>query len=801
MTTAATQRLIEQAWRVGLPPDQLENFLSAGYVAQPKQMEFHAAARLADEPDGPDEVGFGGARGPGKSHAIMSQVALDDCRRVPGLKALYLRKVGKQAREQFDDLRRSVLRHVSHKYNRNEGVVTLWDDSRIFIGHFKDEKDVDNYLGIEYDLIAIEECTTLTLTKYRALRDSNRTSKPGWRPRIYNSTNPGNIGHAWYKQKFIAPARDGCEHFTRFVFATVDDNQFIDQDYKRKLEENTGVDVFAQRGGSQTIAEQYAEKGIQLQRANTDRINGAAEVLRRLGDAENGIRQTLFIFNRCRYLIECIPAMEHDPNRPEDVLKVDIDEDGNGGDDCYDSCRYGLMAATSGGSYVLEYRRYYEGLQDTFLTARLKEFLNAKDDHEFNLNVCRTVIEAVEERLIVTGVSTNEPEEGKRPVAVWADGLWDQSRCALLQQSIYEGALRDGEYFVLVDWDSENQRPRFTPHQRFVDSTAQGDGFGCKAHYPDDDTNQPLQYISKRWIEKLDTQGKTRSRMTLYFPDRVEKYQWVGSDWVEFQDEGDGGWPIRWVDKVGQPLGIAGVHFPNTPDLRPEHWDSIPLQKAINKLLLDLLAAGDVAGFRLLFTYGWIPTTDGQPPKADNSNLATIAPGKILGTNRPKSEAGTDVVPPTELRPLIEAIQSTIGWLAIVTSTPESRLSFTRQIAAEGTLQEQNEGLFAKIRKRKMRFDAAWQDVFALARKLDNTFGNDELDEDVAFIIQWEPVQSRDTEDERDEWRAKKELGVPLEVIWREMGYSPEEIAAMKETEEYQARVGLMQLGLGADEG
>jgi len=32
--------------------------------------------------------------------------------------------------------------------------------------------------------------------------------------------------------------------------------------------------------------------------------------------------------------------MQHDPNRPEDVLKVDADEDGAGGDDCADCLRY-----------------------------------------------------------------------------------------------------------------------------------------------------------------------------------------------------------------------------------------------------------------------------------------------------------------------------------------------------------------------------------------------------------------------------------------------------------------------------
>jgi hypothetical protein len=31
-----------------------------------------------------------------------------------------------------------------------------------------------------------------------------------------------------------------------------------------------------------------------------------------------------------------LPALPHDPNRPEDVLKVDADENGNGWDDAAD---------------------------------------------------------------------------------------------------------------------------------------------------------------------------------------------------------------------------------------------------------------------------------------------------------------------------------------------------------------------------------------------------------------------------------------------------------------------------------
>ena len=73
---------------------------------------------------------------------------------------------------------------------------------------------------------------------------------------------------------------------------------------------------------------------------NTDRVNGWAEVLERLGDPEGGVAPRLFIHERCRRLLETLPALQHDPNRPEDVLKVDADEDGVGGDDAADALRY-----------------------------------------------------------------------------------------------------------------------------------------------------------------------------------------------------------------------------------------------------------------------------------------------------------------------------------------------------------------------------------------------------------------------------------------------------------------------------
>jgi len=456
-------RYAQAAREQGVRRDQFKLITEGGAVLQSKQLRACAMARLCDYSGGPVEIGYGGARGGGKSHWIVVQVAIDDCQRCPGLKCLILRKVGKKGRESFEDLRARILvNKVKHRYSAHEGVLTFPNGSRIILGHYQNESDVDAYLGLEYDVIAIEEATTLTHDKYKFIKTCCRTSKQDWRPRIYCTTNPGGVGHGWFKARFITPFRKGQETETRFIAATVYDNDWVNADYRKILEALTGWerraylhgdwdiaagqfftpfrvsihvippyeipldwstwasfdygfthytsshafardgdgnrlvwgeygrrkclpkvhaqgiqemvesrwgsgrtlgnlrciasghDVFADTGRknptgdkSQTIAEDYAELGLTLTPANIDRINGAAEILAALGDPDlepTPIPPRVFIFETCVRLIECLPALVHDPHRPEDVLKVDCDDEGEGGDDFYDDFRYGMMA-------------------------------------------------------------------------------------------------------------------------------------------------------------------------------------------------------------------------------------------------------------------------------------------------------------------------------------------------------------------------------------------------------------------------------------------------------------------------
>jgi hypothetical protein len=245
----------------GCPQDQMLNFIEAGMILQPKQLQMSAAARACDHrcpscqekyekakelpmdcPDcGPTAVGVGGARGGGKSQWMFAQICLDDCQRFSGLKFLILRKSVKALREQIRDLLKKTFKNPgAYNYREQAGQIEFPNGSFIIIGHFKDESEIDNYLGQEYDGIGIEELTTLTFDKFKNLMSCLRTSKKGWRPRLYASWNWGGVGHFFVKTLFYDPWKAGMEHDTRYILATVADNVHVNPENRKILQSYTG---------------------------------------------------------------------------------------------------------------------------------------------------------------------------------------------------------------------------------------------------------------------------------------------------------------------------------------------------------------------------------------------------------------------------------------------------------------------------------------------------------------------------------------------------------------------------------
>jgi PBSX family phage terminase large subunit len=253
-TVGTDDKFLLQAKELGVPKDQLVRFLSFQYVPLPWQLKFHAFARDCDKPDGPTQLGCGGARGPGKSHAVFSQVTLDDCQRFDGLKFLFLRQTGKAASESFEDLIfRCLTGKIGYKYSKGNSLTL--GKSRVILGGFETENDIDKYIGIEYDGIAVEELNQLTKNKVDKLLGSMRTSRTDWRPRLYTSFNPGGIGHNYVKTEYVIPYREKQETKTRFIPSTYKDNPYINKEYRDYLEGLGGTLGRAWREGDWDIFE------------------------------------------------------------------------------------------------------------------------------------------------------------------------------------------------------------------------------------------------------------------------------------------------------------------------------------------------------------------------------------------------------------------------------------------------------------------------------------------------------------------------------------------------------------------
>ena len=426
-----------------------------------------------------------------------------------------------------------------------------------------------------------------------------------------------------------------------------------------------------------------------------------------------------------------------------------------------------------------KYREYYEGDHGTQLTERQRRYLQIKDGQEFNVNLMAVVVDALVERLEVLGFAVTD--ERTYDGQAQADVLWQwwtANRMDGVQKDLHTAAVRDGDGYVLLEWDEEGDRPLITHELACAGSE------GVKVHYASDRRRTPV-FASKRWQVRSEDGSSAgyRRRLNLYYPNRIEKYisdqrEFEGA-WRRYAEEGEG-WPLWWTRdgrEGGEPLGVPVVHFRNQGRGynygRSELVDAIPVQNALNKSVIDTLAAADTAAFRLLYMLG------------DDPSGLNIAPGVIIYSEKGPSDVSFGSIPPSDLSQLIRLVDECKVTVAQTTRTPVSYFQISGHRPAEGTLKQEEAGLVAKAVDRQVYFGNAWEDVMALARKLHNTFGQGEtLDEEASISTQWRDAQSRN-ERELAETMAihRDKLGVPLETVWRRVGYAPDEIEEMLESD------------------
>lgn len=332
----------------------------------------------------------------------------------------------------------------------------------------------------------------------------------------------------------------------------------------------------------------------------------------------------------------------------------------------------------------------------------------------------------------------------------WALDLWNDNGLDEYQADVYLAALRDGESFILlspeIDPITKKAVIRAYPHERYTSAEVEGTNEGIRFHYADDvlTLNREPDFASKRWVETFTTdsgESESRERMTLYIPPkgdqpgRVEKYRRDGSNWVEHQDEGDAASPIPW------PYPLPIIRFRNTQG-RLQGKRAQGGQIVLNNLVTALISAAGSVAVPPMVVMGGYPTTDGQAPNTEGTNVWRLGPRRAIGfKDKAPNQASIEFMQPGDLKQIVVAINEIIKLMAISTGTPSllSEKLGTQPIAAK-LLQQMDLKPVAAARRVQNNFGNAWAKLFKTAAVLINELTPEAANPEEKIKVIWMPA-------------------------------------------------------------
>jgi len=396
---------------------------------------------------------------------------------------------------------------------------------------------------------------------------------------------------------------------------------------------------------------------------------------------------------------------------------------------------------------------YYNGdhpLQ--FATSKFKEAFGNLFS-AFADNWCEIVVDAPVERLQVIGFRYGDAASEQ----AWQ--IWQENALDVESVIAHTEAGKCGVAYLLVD--PNNGDPRIT-----VEHASQ-----CIVACDPGNRRHRLAGL-KRW---QGDDGKLYA--TLYLPDVVLKFETaqpmiagtgLDIDWTSRRDGPD----------VSNPLGVVPViPLTNAPtilgggqsDLKP----AIPIQNAINKLCTDMLVASEFGAFRQRVLTGVEIPRDPETGRPLGRSEIVAAMSRLWTFE--STDAKVYDLNPTDLSNFVAAVDMFRQDMAAQTRTPPHYLLGQVVNASGDALKVAEAGLTSKCRRKILYFSDPWEESMALA--LQST-GTDVRPSEVETM--WADPERTSLGELVDASVKKRTLGIPLEVIWLELGYTPEQIADMK---------------------
>lgn len=154
------------------------------------------------------EVLYGGARGGGKTDAIVGDFASHASRHARNAVGLIVRRQRTQLIEMIERSKQ-IYTPIGAKYIAQDKMWRFPNGARLTFAYLENDADADNYQGWNTSYVGVEEMGNFPdKAPIMKLMATLRLGPPAiWRFRA--TANPGGAGHLWIRQRYIDPAPKG----------------------------------------------------------------------------------------------------------------------------------------------------------------------------------------------------------------------------------------------------------------------------------------------------------------------------------------------------------------------------------------------------------------------------------------------------------------------------------------------------------------------------------------------------------------------------------------------------------------
>lgn len=416
---------------------------------------------------------------------------------------------------------------------------------------------------------------------------------------------------------------------------------------------------------------------------------------------------------------------------------------------------------------------YYDGEQRLAFASEKFKSLFMRVFRDFSDNMCQSVVDAVADRLALETVKA----QGTGAVGLQArvDDFWRRNRMDRRANEVHNEALISGDAYVLV-WPSKTVPAMATVYPQTADSMT--------VRYDPEDPGVVL-WAMKTWLEP-----DGRRRLTMYYPDRIEKYTTPdkASGFAQLKPESF----VEFDRAVTNPYARVPVfHFANNAAVgafgRSELKLVVPLQDGLNKAITDMLVAMEFVALPQRWVAGLELKYNPSTGKVEWPFEAGV--DRIWAVDNPEAKFGE--FSPANLEHFLKTQDSFRLEVARVSRTPLHYVMMQTGDFPSGEAQKTAEAPFlSKVRDRMTAFGDVWEDVTAFALQVMGGAEGADLE------AQWADPQPHSDKEQAETLAIDATLPAPL---LRKRGYTDEEVLGISSAQ--QAQVDLMQAFTNAPAG